>query len=487
MDKKSIHQNESIQDGLERFLDDQLLGGKVEKRQLDVIANEIPPLYEEPRAPKKQNLSFEPQRRGTVQAKEEKKQYKAAYVPKEDLYEEYEEEYGYDDGDEDGYEEYEDAASYRVRQKNSPSRRQAEKRRSAEYNEDIRPQRERRAPKSSKKAEKKLSKKQAKKQAKKNGAKEKKKTSKFKKILIVLLLVAAALLIWWYFMVGSAYQKMNHEKETSTLTGPMKEDGVINVLLIGNDSRLNGEDGRSDAMILVSISKKTKTIHMTSFLRDMYVEIPGHDNNRLNAAYSYGGADLLCETIEKNFDLDVNRYAIVNFQAFASLVDAVGGVDLEVTNEEVQWINAYLNEYNLLEGRDITTDYLDTSLSGNIHLNGPQALAYSRNRYIGTDFGRTERQRKVLDAVVKKMPVALATNSNKLIDELFPNLTTNLSKLECYQFSLDASKLLSYDMIQSVVPIEGSYKNATIRKMAVLEVDFDANKSYLKKEIYGEE
>lgn len=315
----------------------------------------------------------------------------------------------------------------------------------------------------------------------------KKKKSKWKKVLIVLLLVVLAFFIWWYLTVGKIYREMGYEKTPGIGSEPMKSEGVTNVLLIGNDSREGGEDGRSDAMILLSISNETKTIHMTSLLRDMYVEIPGHDGNRLNAAYAYGGPALLCETIEHNFGIEVNRYVLVNFQAFASLVDAVGGIDLEVTNEEVQWINAYLNEYNLLEGREMTTDYLDTSLSGEIHLNGPQALAYSRNRYIGTDFGRTERQRKVLSAVIKKLPIAFATNQNELIEQLFPNLTTNLTQNEVFVLSMDAGKLLSYEILQTVIPAEGTYSNASIRGMSVLEVDFEANKAIIQKEIYGKD
>ena len=315
----------------------------------------------------------------------------------------------------------------------------------------------------------------------------KKKKAKWKKILIVLLLIVAACLVWWYLTVGKIYKEMGYEKTPGIGSEPMKSEGVTNVLLIGNDSREGGEDGRSDAMILLSISNETKTIHMTSLLRDMYVEIPGHDGNRLNAAYAYGGPALLCETIEHNFGIEVNRYVLVNFQAFAALVDAVGGIDMEVTNEEVQWINAYLNEYNLLEGKEMTTDYLDTSLSGEIHLNGPQALAYSRNRYIGTDFGRTERQRKVLNAVIKKLPIAFATNQNQLIEQLFPNLTTNLTQNEVFVLSMDAGKLLSYEILQTVIPAEGTYSNASIRGMSVLEVDFEANKAIIQKEIYGKE
>ena len=315
--------------------------------------------------------------------------------------------------------------------------------------------------------------------------KGKKKKNKWIKVLAVIAVLFVVGFIGLYTIVGSVYRKMTYKEAENFTFEPMKEDGVINVLLIGNDSRLDGDDGRSDAMILVSISDKTKTITMTSLLRDMYVEIPGHDGNRLNAAYSYGGPELLMQTIEENFDIPVHRYALVNFQAFANLVDAVGGIDLELTNDEVQYVNGYLMEYNQLEGRDLATDFLDPSLSGMIHLNGPQALAFTRNRYIGTDFGRTERQRKVLSAVIAKLPGSVLTNGGELADGLFPNLTTNLKQGECFSLSLNAWKFLSYDMVQQCVPIEGSYSNATIRDMAVLEVDFEANKKFLKSTLYG--
>lgn len=322
----------------------------------------------------------------------------------------------------------------------------------------------------------------------KNKKQEKSKKKK-NRVVKVLVFIAALFVVGIFILhglVGSVYKKMEYKEAEGFTSEPMKEDGVINVLLIGNDSRLAGDDGRSDAMILVSISDKTKTITMTSFLRDMYVEIPGHDGNRLNAAYAYGGAELLMETIELNFGIPIHRYALVNFQAFANLVDAVGGIDLDLTNDEVNWINAYLMEYNQLEGKDLATDFLDPSLSGNLHLNGPQALAFTRNRYIGTDFGRTERQRKVLSAVIKKLPGTVLTNGGELADGLFPNLTTNLKQGECFNLSLNAWKFLGYEMVQQCVPLEGTYSNADIRGMAVLQVDFDTNKQFLKSTLYGE-
>ncbi len=314
----------------------------------------------------------------------------------------------------------------------------------------------------------------------------KKKKSKFKRFLVTVALLVVLVGAGLYYLVGAVYAKMNYVGIDSVATAPMKEDGVTNILLIGNDSRENGEDGRSDAMILLSISDKTKKIYMTSLLRDMYVEIPGYKGNRLNAAYSYGGAELLMDTIEQNLDITINRYVLVNFEAFAKLVDAVGGIELELTSKEIEYVNAYLVEYNMLTERPQGTDNMDTSVSGMVHLNGAQALAYSRNRYLGTDFGRTERQRKVLAAVIDKAPKALVSNPKELLNGLLPNLTTNLTKNETFQFSLMAPKMLTYEIVQNSIPIEGTYQNATIRDMAVLEVDFEANKQYLRENVYGE-
>ena len=318
------------------------------------------------------------------------------------------------------------------------------------------------------------------------GGRKKKRHSGLKKLAVFLAIVLALGLGGLYLAVGAVYDRMNIVSDESG-QGPLKKDGVTSVLLIGSDSRTAGTEGRSDAMILITISDRTRTVHMTSLLRDMYVDIPGHDGNRLNAAYAYGGPELLMETVNQNFGTEVHHYAVVNFEAFAGLVDAVGGVELELTSEEVQWVNAYLNEYNELRGMPMETDYLDTSLSGNLHLNGAQALAYCRNRYIGTDFARTQRQRNVLSAVMKKLPAAVLTNPAGLVDGLFPNLTTNLTQGECMQLALSAGKLATYELVQDSLPLDGTYSSVTIREMAVLQVDFEQNRAYIRREIYGEE
>lgn len=321
---------------------------------------------------------------------------------------------------------------------------------------------------------------------KKQSGTARKKSHIFRNFVIAVILIIVMLGVGLYMLAGAAYDKMNY-KEIEALSGlPMQEDGVVNILLIGNDSRQNGEDGRSDAMILLSVSTRTKGIYMTSLLRDMYVDIPGHQGNRLNAAYSYGGAELLMETVKENLGISVNRYVLVNFEAFANLVDSVGGIELELTKEELEYVNGYLVEYNMLLGRPQGTDNIDASAGGLVHLNGAQALAYSRNRYIGTDFARTERQRKVLAEVFGKLPKAVFSNLNGLMDGLLPNLTTNLTKDEFLRLGLMAGKLLTYELSSDNIPQPGTYKNATVRGMSVLEVDFGANREYLEKKLYGE-
>lgn len=316
--------------------------------------------------------------------------------------------------------------------------------------------------------------------------KKRKRKSKLRRFLALLLILVILLGVGGYYLISKSYSKMNYNQIDSVVTAPMKEKDVVNILLIGSDSRGAGDDGRSDAMILLSVSDKTDKIYMTSLLRDMYVEIPGYKGNRLNAAYAIGGAELLMEVIELNLDIEVNRYVLVNFEAFAKLVDAVGGIELELSSEEIEYVNGYLVEYNMLLDRPQGTDNMDTSVSGLVHLNGAQALAYSRNRYLGTDFGRTERQRKVLSAVIEKAPKALVTNPGELMSGILPNLTTNLTQNEVFGLSLMVPKALTYEIVPDSIPLAGTYQNATIRGMDVLEVDFETNQQYLKENIYGE-
>lgn len=261
----------------------------------------------------------------------------------------------------------------------------------------------------------------------------------------------------------------------------MFDDNVLNVLVIGTDSR-GEERGRSDSMILMSLNKDTEEIVMTSFLRDIYLDIPGVGSSRLNHAYAYGGPELLMDTIEQNFKIKIDKYVTVNFDSFVDVIDAVGGVDINVTDEELQYVNGYLSEINSLRGEKQTADTL--SSAGTYTLNGKQALAYSRIRYVGTDFGRTERQRTVMTKTLEKAKDMSLLEINDLFNVLLPKLTTNLTQGEIFSIVLDSLSYLRYDTVSQAVPLENTYSYLTISGMSVLGIDFDKSIEHLKNTIY---
>ncbi len=272
--------------------------------------------------------------------------------------------------------------------------------------------------------------------------------------------------------------RQNMEENATEL---MFDDNVYNILIIGTDSR--GEDrGRSDSMILMSLNKNTEEIVMTSFLRDIYLSIPGVGYTRLNHAYAYGGAELLMETIEQNFKIQIDKYVTVDFNSFVDVVDAVGGVEITVTDEELDYLNGYLTEINSLRG-DTSTDS-QLSSAGTYTLNGKQALAYSRIRYVGTDFGRTERQRTVMTKVLEKAKDLSLLEINDLLNVLLPELTTNLTQGEIFSLVLDSVSYLSYDTVSQAIPLDNTYSYLTISGMSVLGIDFEVCIEHLKATIY---
>lgn len=262
-------------------------------------------------------------------------------------------------------------------------------------------------------------------------------------------------------------------------------DGVFNILLIGSDERETVSGARSDCMILCSLNEKTKEITLTSFMRDSYVSIEGHENNRLNASYAFGGTELLKDTIEKNFKIPIDRYVKVDFFAFMDIVDIIGGIDIELSDDEVRVLNDYLNEVNMILGED-GTDKIEGP-AGLYHLNGKQTLAYSRNRYTGnSDFSRTERQRKILLAIKDKVSGLNPIELCKLVDAGLPYVTTDISEGEFLSLLVDFPSYIKNDIASNRVPYDGAYEPATINKMAVLSLDFNKNIDNLKRDIYGE-
>lgn len=267
-------------------------------------------------------------------------------------------------------------------------------------------------------------------------------------------------------------------------------DNVYNLLLIGTDARdLENERGRSDSMIVLSINKATKKITMTSVMRDTYLHIPEVGYNRVNAAYSYGGAPLLVQTLEENFGFKIDNYMIANFGVFKEIVDVVGGVDLDVSASEIEVMNRYIREYNrVISYEDEDTDVMDYSDAGYTHLNGKQALAYCRVRYVGNgDFDRTGRQREVVDLIIQKCKSMSVSDLNKLAETVLPWLTTDLSATGA--LSLASAAILNgyykYDIQSIRIPGDETWDGIMVDGMSVLSIDFDANRDLFFETVYG--
>ncbi len=265
---------------------------------------------------------------------------------------------------------------------------------------------------------------------------------------------------------------------------------VTSVLIIGTDGRSDDDRGRSDSMILVSFNSKTNETTLTSFLRDSYVEIPEYGWGKLNWAYSYGGAELLMDTIEGNFDVRIDNYISVNFVTFASIIDAAGGIDMEITDDEANEINVILrNEVNEIMGDAPNADFVPNG--GNVHLSGKQALCYSRIRYVGkSDFERTSRQRRVITALIKKAAKKGPSFIKEVSDSAMPHLTTNMPTGKLYLLSLKLPFALRYDTKQIQIPAEGTYSGEDVYDndgfaQSVLKVDFDANYEIIEEEIFS--
>lgn len=253
------------------------------------------------------------------------------------------------------------------------------------------------------------------------------------------------------------------------------ETDTYNILLVGVDSRSDTNTGRSDCMILISVDEEDQRIVMTSFLRDIYLSIPGYGYNRLNAAFAYGGPDLLESTILANFGITVDKYVVVNFYTVMEFIDAVDGVDIEVTAEEIAVMNNYIKSHNSLLGNDEDTDIISEDDAGLLHLNGNQALAYARVRYVGTDFARTGRQREILEKVFEKMKDMSILDMVDLFEEFFPDITTDLTEGDFASLLLMLLDASSYSLDSMAIPATGTWSNANINGMAVLTIDFQAN------------
>lgn len=283
----------------------------------------------------------------------------------------------------------------------------------------------------------------------------------------VILGIIGSIMIYAYNMLHSFnYDDLTADDSSSSQLGYdangdklINDKMILNVMLIGSDSMSTGDHGRSDSLLILSLDLRHKKIKVTSLMRDIWVNIPGHGKDRLNAAYAYGGPKLTIDTIEKNFGIYIDRYAIVDFDGFSNIIDALGGIDLELSSSECVYINKYSGDPHILKG------------SGLKHLTGLQALHYSRDRNSpGSDYDRTERQRNVIKAVILKLKSANIAQITELLATIGPMITTNFKTSEISRLATKSLIYLNYQTEEFRLPTDNNVKNETFSQKMVLVI-----------------
>lgn len=287
-------------------------------------------------------------------------------------------------------------------------------------------------------------------------------------VLIFTVITASSLGLIYYF--SSQMQYVKTEKSINDFIDNVDSvsDNIYNLLLIGTDLEDNGKS-RSDTMILVTIDKTNEKIKLTSFMRDLWVDIPGYESGRLNSAYMIGKAPLLMDTISENFDISIDNYMMVDFSMFEQLIDSFSGIDVEITEKEASFINR-------------TTHAKVTP--GINHLNGDYALIYCRIRKLDSDFMRTQRQRKVINSIIDKAKNQNIFATINAVNNILPLITTDINPMKSTLLILYAAGKLDYQIEQCRIPFDDYYSNQRINGQAVLVPDIDVNKDKLHEFIF---
>ena len=340
-------------------------------------------------------------------------------------------------------------------------------------------------------------------------------------VLSILLLLGGSGLIYYYTVLNSmnfvdisepANKPDNTGATTATIgelsgsgtqltvgDGQLLQDSkVLNVMLFGEDNKGEDDHGRTDTMILMSVDNRHKKLKLTSFQRDTYVYIPGYGNDKINAAYTIGGPKLTIQTIEANFGIKIDRYAVVDFDSFIKIIDTLGGIDMEVTKDEIEYINYQMYKNGQAEEWSTIKDP-----AGVVHLNGQEALWYARDRGLtigedgneigisGNDWDRTDRQRKLLTKMISDMKGAGLSEIIEIVNEVGPKITTNLKKEEIMGLVSNALTYIKYDVIPNYIPNQGLwYYNSpedetwNIAGSCIMISDMDAQRDLLAKFVY---
>lgn len=312
-------------------------------------------------------------------------------------------------------------------------------------------------------------------------AKRKKKTRGVSKakvigvILLVLLLLFTGLFAYGYAILGKvSYDKdFSHDNSFVEAGALAKSAKVRNILCIGSDARSEIGGQRSDTMVLLSIDSAHHQLKMTSFLRDAYVYVPAKGfNAKLNAAFAWGGAKMLMDTIEYNFKVDIDDYLIIDFEGFKKLIDLMGGLDVDgVTEAEAKYMRDVVKIIYCKEGKN--------------HFTGAAALWYCRIRKLDDDFHRTERQRKVMNAIMKQALHRSPIQLMKIVEQVLPMLQTSMSRNDL--LAVGVSAVFNYiggKKPQHQVPAEDTWSGQRINGQDVLRLDMEKNTQLLQQFLY---
>ncbi|MDR1928392.1 MAG: LCP family protein [Oscillospiraceae bacterium] len=315
------------------------------------------------------------------------------------------------------------------------------------------------------------------------GKKRMKKKHPAKRFFAWLLVLAIIFVCGSYALVYHEAKKVSYvdAPRTTDTAGFRKSALVTNILLIGVDRQGEESNGRSDTMLLLSIDRIHHKLKLTSFLRDSWVTLPDGSHAKLNAASSKGGAALAAQTVEQNFRVRIDHYAMVDFSSFEYVIDALGGIAVPVTDKELDFLCK-----NTRLGKQIGKESMRVQMEreGAVRFTGEQALIYCRIRALDNDFERTKRQRKVMQEIISQIKQENPLRWLKLAEDVLPNIETDMAPFTMANLALLAPAYLGYETEQHRVPADGTWKDSRKSGASVLEMNLEENQTALEAFIY---
>ena len=305
---------------------------------------------------------------------------------------------------------------------------------------------------------------------------------RFIMMLIILIVITVGMFVGYVFNKLSKIDYKVNGLDNVEINEGVENEGYLNVALFGIDARSNDYDSNSgsDAILVVSLNQKTKEVKMVSIYRDSYLCYEDNKYTKLTDIYRKYGAEKTVSVLNKNLDLDISEYVTINFEVVADVVDYVGGVQVEIGKADLQYINGYIDENIKVTGKKSS----HISKAGTYNLDGIQALAYARIRYVGTDINRTERQRDILMKTFEKVKKMNAVQLNGLIDKILPKVQTTISSSQILGLAVGVTQ---YNITTSTgFPYEwADYQPADVYYLAPRNLE--KNVIELHRELFGEE